>query len=83
MGIIKASLIIASIVLLSRIRMLPESERERCVKAVHQWHIERIHKIDNLAVDGKIKSEMVEFSETKEIEQLENICGVKNGKEEK
>lgn len=77
MGAVKVGLVIASIVFLSRIRVLPESERIRCAKAIHQWHIERIHKIDNLAVDGKIKSEMIKFSQAKKTEQLEQICGVK------
>jgi hypothetical protein len=81
-GIIKGSIIaIALIYSLSRVWVMPESQRQRCVKAVHAWHIERIHKIDNLAVDGTIKSEMIEFSQIKETEQLEQVCGVKNAEE--
>lgn len=76
-GIKVILVIVAIIVSINRIWVLPESQRERCTKSVHSWHIERIHKIDKLQVDGKIKREMVEFSYIKEVEQLENVCGVK------
>lgn len=80
-GMIKAVLVtVAIIVSINRIWVLPESQRERCIKAVHSRHIARIHKIDNLAVDGKIKSEMVEFSYIKEAEELESVCGVSDEK---
>jgi len=77
-GIIKGSIITVALVLFAnRIMALPESQRQKCVEAVHTWHIERIHKVDKLEVDGKIKDEMIEFSYIKEQEQLEQVCGVK------
>ena len=69
--------IIATIILLGRMWVLPESARQNCIEAVHTWHIERIHKVEGLELDIKIKNEMIKSSFIQESKDLEKVCGVK------
>ena len=71
--------IIATIVLLGKIWVLPESQQDRCIESVHSWHIERVRKVDELELDVKIKNEMIKSSFIQEENDLEKVCGVNDG----
>lgn len=54
--------------------VLPETQKARCLEAMHGFHLDRVESIKAMMLPTQIESELIEYSKQTEADQGDQYC---------